>query len=348
MDHVCVGGANDGAICTASSECPSGNCVPKPCTTNGDCPTGTCGLSCSGGPRDTLACTVNGTDPLFGSVSFDCPPSPAGDAGHLPITLAYTTGSQSVTLSAASPNCRAPGFTTDKCFCDTCNNTAATPCTSNADCVAVGASVCGGKRCLGGANAGTPCILNSECPGGGCNVPGQATKPNDCNDTTCSPTMTCLGGCRAFLACTGAFKCVGGGNSGAVCTVASECPGGSCDEQCPGGTCVTGNEGQCDAGPFENFCAIETFRGCTSNGDCIKPGDSCTLGKFRDCFLDNGVPGGSVTVSGVPYPKCGDSGTGTIGALFCIPPTSAASVNAVSGLPGLGRVTLPYTATFLP
>jgi hypothetical protein len=160
--------------------------------------------------------------------------------------------------------------------------------------------------------------------------------------------MSCLGGCNAFLACTGAFHCVAGGNDGALCTVDSECPGGSCDEQCPGGTCVTGNEGQCDAGPFEQFCAIETFRGCAFDAQCTKPGDTCTLGKYRDCFLDNGVVGGSVTVTGASYPACGDSGTGTVGALFCVPPTSSTAVNAVSGLPGLGRVTLPYTATFLP
>ena len=105
---------------------------------------------------------------------------------------------------------------------------------------------------------------------------------------------------------------MGGASVGAACNVASQCPGGSCQSKV-GGT------------PEE-----------------------CIVGKFRDCFLDNGVVGGSVTVSGVPYPKCGDSGTGTIGALFCIPPTSAGSVNATSGLPGLGRVTLPYTATFFP
>jgi hypothetical protein len=326
----CHGGANNGTLCTVASECPGG----------------TCGLSCTSGPRDELACTVNGTSALFGNVSFDCPPSPGTNVATFPITLAYTTGTQSVTLTADNPPCRAAGYSGSKCFCDTCNNLAGTACSVNADCVAVGATVCGGRRCLGGANAGSPCILISECPGGGCGVPGTATQPNECSDTICSPVMTCVGGCNDFLSCTGAFKCEGGTNVDTLCTVDSECPGGTCSEQCPGGACVTGNEGTCAAGPFEKFCAIETFRGCANNADCMRPGDSCTLEKFRDCFLDNGVLGGSVTVSGVTYPSCGGSGSGTVGAFFCIPPTASGSVNNSSGLPGLGRVTLPYTATF--
>src|SRR5207244_3348914 len=63
------------------------------------------------------------------------------------------------------------------------------PCSSDADCAAVGATTCGGKRCLGGANNGTACSANSECPGGACNVPGATTQPNLCSAgaTDCVP-----------------------------------------------------------------------------------------------------------------------------------------------------------------
>jgi len=314
-------------------------------TTDQPCPQCIAG-SCSGGLHTSDPCVINGHSDLFGDVSFDCPPDPGANVGNLPITLAYATGTQTRTLSASNPSCRAPGFSGSKCFCDTCNNLAATPCTSNADCVSAGATICGGRRCAGGTNNGAPCNVSSECPGGGCSVPGAQTKPNDCDDSTCSPTSTCVGGCNNFLNCTGAFKCVGGANDAALCTVDSECPGGSCNEQCPGGQCLSGNEGTCAAGPFEQFCAIQTFRGCGANSDCPLSGDTCTLGKFRDCFLDNGVVGGGVDVTGVPYPSCGGLGSGSVGALFCVPPTSSGSVNSVSGLPGLGRVVLPYTATF--
>jgi hypothetical protein len=132
-----------------------------------------------------------------------------------------------------------------------------------------------------------------------------------------------------------------------LCTVNSECPsGGRCAEQCPGGTCVAGNEGKCAAGPVDTFCKIQTFNTCGGDLDCPFPGDSCALSKTRDCFLDNGNIGGSVTVTGLQYPLCGNSGTGSVGALFCVAPTSSGSVNNVTGLPGLGRVILPYTATF--
>jgi len=101
------------------------------------------------------------------------------------------------------------------------------------------------------------------------------------------------------------------------------------------------NEGVCAGGPFEQFCAMETFRGCASNADCPKPGDTCTGGRFRECFTDNGALGASVSVAGAA-----SSTAPTFGALFCNPPASAGQVNAVAGLPGLGRWTVPGTATF--
>jgi hypothetical protein len=317
-------------------------------TLNKPCPTCESGV-CHGGLHDGATCVVNGTSPPFGAVSFDCPPNPGANVGKVSTTRNYSTGTQTVSLSATNPNCRDPVFSGDKCFCDTCNNLAGTLCSSNADCVLVGATVCGGKRCLGGVNPGAPCANNSECPGtgGGCGVAGEATRPNACNDGTCSSTMTCVGGCNNFLDCTGAFKCVGGGNDAALCTVDSECPGGACNDQCPGGACVAGNEGTCAAGPVEQFCTPqETFRGCATNADCPHTGDTCTLRKFRDCFLDNGGISGSVAVSGTSYPTCGNVGSGTVGALFCVPPVAANLVNNDFGLPGLSRITQPYTATF--
>jgi hypothetical protein len=38
--------------------------------------------------------------------------------------------------------------------------------------------VCGGKRCIGGLNAGAACTTGSECPSGGCGRPGVQTQPN--------------------------------------------------------------------------------------------------------------------------------------------------------------------------
>jgi hypothetical protein len=247
--------------------------------------------------------------PLFGNVSFDCPPDPGGNIGNLSIPLDLRTGTQTRTLSAASPNCTAPGFTGVECFCDTCNSAAAEACDDNGDCAdppgPIG-PICGGRRCLGGANAGAPCTVNSECPGGACGRPGKATAPNECDDSICTPN-------------------------------------GSDTNSC--------DEGLCAAGPFELFCAQATFRGCSINADCVDPdfpGDTCTNGLFRECFTDDtGAVGGDVQVCGAAGPLGCTTSSPVLGTLFCIPPTSSASVNAVSGLPGLGRVTIPSVATFI-
>ena len=295
-------------------------------TVSAPCPQCVAGV-CNAGPRSGLPCTTNGTSPLFGPVSFDCPPSTGVFIGTvIPSGLTLSTNNQTMTLSAASPNCRAVGFTGDKCFCDTCNNAAATFCTSNADCVAVGATICGGKRCnggtnngaacsltcAGGTNVGAPCVTSSQCPGsscssssqcpggGLCSVPGTAPAPNQCDDTVCTPNP--------------------------LDTASSD-------------------EGTCAAGPFEQFCAIDTYRGCLTDGDCPALGDTCTFGKNRDCFTDNGVIGGDISVAGFADPPVDSTAAPTLGSLFCIPPTVSSAVNGVGGFPGPGRLTLPATST---
>jgi len=272
---------------------------------------GTQGGTCSGGPRNGMACDASGSSPnaSFGTTSLDCPPTAGALIATLPIDLSNTTGTKTRTLSAANPNCRSAGFTTFKCQCDTCNNAAATPCSSNADCVAVGATICGGRRCTGGTNNGAPCALNSECPGTGaaCSVPGAATLFNQCDMAS--------------------GDCVPGDNTN--------------DD-------FTGpNEHVCSSGPFAQFCApVETFRGCTSNADCNVQcgsggacGDTCSLGRFRECF-DNGNIGDTVIATGNADPPSGHQSDPTLAALFCIGPTTSGAVNAAAGLPGLGRLQL--------
>jgi hypothetical protein len=299
---------------TADNPCPK--CVGD--TTLND---GVQGGTCQGGANSGAACDAMGTSPIphFGSTSLDCPPPALGQIAVLPIDLSNTTGTKTKTLSAANPNCRAVGFTTLKCFCDTCDDVAATPCATNADC---GGGICGGKRCQGGANNGTPCSTGTECPGGACGVPGQATAPNQCDDATCNAiggdNGECQGGpfeqfcgpsaefksCTSNPECTPFNICAGGSNDGFVgCTVDSECPGGVCEIQ------------------------------------------TCSTGHFRKCFLDNGAIAGQINAQGNPDPPVGHQSDPTLAALFCIGPTSSGAVNAVAGLPGPGRLRLLGHAT---
>jgi len=136
----------------------SGTTLSHPCP---ECVGGTC----NAGPRMGMPCVVNGTSALYGAdTSYDCPPFSGLEIDEdVSVPVQLSTGTQTMTLSAASPNCRATGFTALKCFCDTCNTSpdVFTPCSSNADCAAVGATVCGGKRCITGANAGAPCAVSS-------------------------------------------------------------------------------------------------------------------------------------------------------------------------------------------
>ena len=307
---------------TADNPCP--HCLGD--TTLND---GVKGGHCVGGARDLLTCDANGTSPIkhFGSTSLDCPPEALGLIATLSIDLSNTTGTKTKTLTASSPQCRAPGFTTLKCFCDTCNNLAATACATNADCTAVGATICGGKRCQGGSNDGTACTINSQCPGGACGVPGLATAPNQCDDATCNLISgndgECAGGpFEQFCGPSAKFKsCV----SSAECTPLNICLGGTNPGTlgCPGIACTDGNT-----------CEVQTC------GTPFGPAH------FRKCFLDNGVvTTGHITAQGNASPPVAHASDPTLAALFCIGPTSSGAVNAVAGLPGPGRLQLLGHAT---
>jgi hypothetical protein len=140
-----------------------------------------------GGQDDLDTCDINGRHPnaIFGDTSLDCRPNIGGDVAKLNIDLSNTTGTRTKTLSTANPLCTAPGFTTLRCHCDTCNNANQEACATNADCPdppGPTGPICGGKRCIGGPNAGAPCTATSECGvGGSCGRPGKLTAVNECD-----------------------------------------------------------------------------------------------------------------------------------------------------------------------
>jgi hypothetical protein len=159
-------------------------CVP----TDEDPELGESGL-CSAGPNEGMPCTVQGlTRPVLAGVSHDCPPNPLSFIGEFTIPVSMTTGSISVATTVDSPRCTGTGWNSQKCHCDTCDDLAATPCSSNADCPLSG-GICGGRRCIGGPNAGAPCSTASQCPAPSvCARPGQPTQLNGCSDQVCTAT----------------------------------------------------------------------------------------------------------------------------------------------------------------
>jgi hypothetical protein len=269
---------------------------------------------CSFGARAGQECTVHSRSVTFGDLSWDCPPTPPG-VGDLPIVLETTTGLQTRTLSADSPSCSASGYTTLKCQCDTCDNAAGTICATHQDCIDVGATTCGGLRCLPpSANAGTPCTAPSDCTGGPCGSLGQPTQPNQCTPTP---------NCTAKVGDTGTI-----------------------DE----GECATGPfDGKCSIETFRgctlNANCIPFEDGGTCAG-CL-PGQVCNFGP-RECFMDDGTVGGMAQVQGSADAGCGNIAKPTFGTLFCIGPVGNTAVNSSAGLPGLGRLHLPVEAVFNP
>jgi hypothetical protein len=304
-DNLCLGGGDPFSKCSSDADCPGSTCSPA--------------TICGDGPRLGQACSAQGTS-QFGDVSLDCPPNPGSNAGTLSIELDISTATQTRTLSALQPNCRQTGFTSLKCFCDTCNNANQEACTENADCPISGGNpgICGGRRCIGGTNAGAPCALVSECPGGGqCNRPGEPTRPNVClDDTTTGPVEACVD--------------------------------------------LGDNEGECVIGPTDQVCSVDKFRTCTSDANCQPPPfgtcDNCTLtsplqtciNQQRPCFVDNGIIGQSVSVSGNADVPCGNTANPTVGTFFCVAPVGSTAVNAAGGLPALGRVRIPGTVVVSP
>ncbi len=315
------------------------------------CPQCNGGL-CQDGPRGGQTCSITGHSDFFGDVSLDCPPNPGSLAGNLIINLNISTGTQTKTVEAGNANCRQTGYTSLKCLCDTCNDLGAEGCSTNADCGISGGGpgICGGKRCIGGTEAGQPC---ATCIGG------------TNHGANCSNDSMCPGG-----SCANPRICNGGTNDGASCNNNSACPGGGvCAECAGGGSCNRPGEatqpnsclddtataaveactpqGECQVGPVEQVCSEQTYLSCTSVADCPLPGQAC-ISRNRPCYPDNGVIGNTVTVSGTPDAPCGGISKPTVGTFFCVAPVGATAVNAAGGLPGLGRVRIPGVVDINP
>jgi hypothetical protein len=270
------------------------------------------GGTCNGGARNGLLCDANATNeyPDFGQTSFDCPPAPASQISEFVVgTVNFTTGTQTRTLSTANPLCSG-SFTSERCFCDTCNNPNNEACDDNSDCPdppgPIG-PICGGRRCLSGTNFGAPCTTNSQCPTGFCGRPGEPSKPNSCLDDTITFGPECVD------------------------------------------TPPVDGQGKCAVGPVDHYCTLASGhpqRGCLDPSDCGGAPGSC-VSDFRLCYLDLGAVGGSISVTGTATPPAGNTSDPTaLAALQCLAPGSAGSVNAVGGFPGLARVHNPGHATF--
>jgi hypothetical protein len=182
---------------------------------------GTCDANST---RPGLPCDANGrVQPWLGETSLDCPLA----GGVLQVTsFPFTTGDATLTqtLGTSNPLCRQTGYTSRRCFCDLCNNAAHTVCSSNADCVAVGATICGGSTGSGSGNPATgvktqpnACTVVDDCVSGVC-----TTGPSSNVCLPSAPNLTCTFNSDCPKTCSG------GSRDTEACTNGSDCPGGSC------------------------------------------------------------------------------------------------------------------------
>jgi hypothetical protein len=125
-------------------------------------------------------------------------------------------------------------------------------------------------------------------------------------------------------------------------TQPNACIGGLCDAQEAGD--ATSGEGECSNGPVDQNCAPpEQQIGCSIGTDCPLTG-ICQAAN-RKCFAGfDGNIGDSIVGIGTHAAPVDGWSRPTFASVFCVPPTSAAAVNAVAGLPGPGRLVLTGVA----
>jgi len=102
-----------------SNEQPCPICAGDAVSTPND---GKANGTCSAGARQGQPCDINGRSavPSFGNTSLDCPPTASALLASLSIPLSGSSGTETKTLTAQSPNCNGffgPGVT-KKCFCE--------------------------------------------------------------------------------------------------------------------------------------------------------------------------------------------------------------------------------------
>ena len=69
---------------------------------------------------------------------------------------------------------------------------------------------------------------------------------------------------------------------------------------------------------------------------------------MRACYPDNGVIGAAVHASGAPDVPVADTADPLLASLFCLAPSSSATLNTLFGLPGLGRSELDFHVVARP
>ena len=184
--------------------------------------------------------------------------------------------------------------------------------------------------CSSGPAGGSPCRVDTL---GDPAFAGSAGTSNDCPPGPAGP----IGSFSVDVdATTGSsvlgstFPCLGVAWGACPCQL-QDGANGCADRVCT----PTSEGGRCLAGPFPRVCALETFRGCFDDSDCVATGDHCTTITLP-CFPD-------------PIVRTGreDPAAPELAGILCVSGTSSSAVNTVGGFPGPAAFVLPAEVEFL-
>jgi cysteine-rich repeat protein len=300
-------------------------------------------FECEGGPNDGNDCTVEAVSEIFGGVSSACPPAVTNNVSGQGLAIRFREFTTHRVIKTAQMPCLFSTVCTDD----------RTQCATNADCA----------RCIGTAE---PCANNADCAGAECIAAPDPRQPVSCgywchcgfcND---DPSQPCMddGECAEGQTC----------RPGNGITGRQDLPNGCADLLCgrtePERCCAAGDPGCTEPTPLEGECSLKRHVSCSTNpddprfGQCELENAGECLARKRSCFgvtIDrSGVPSalGSHCIDDPAVAECTSSsqcGAGecvddtaepTFTALFCIPKTTSAGINAAGGIPGPGAVSL--------
>jgi len=305
--------------------------------------------TCSGGPKNGAACTVEAVSPTFGGVSSSCPPDSTTNVSGVGLAIRFREVTTGTTERTAEIPCLFSGGCVDglgpnngQCAtnadCTRCTNDLSA-CSSNADCS--GGATCAaapdqpiscGLYCQCGFcnnNPEKPCFNVDDCDAGetceaGDNTTGQQDQPNGCSDLVCGRVNP--------------EECCNSEQDGSACPQANS----------------TGLSGKCS---LKSFVACSTDPSSDLYGACAQQNGGDCVASARPCF------GSKITRTGEPSPlgkycvddpskgvcsSNADCATGSCVAdtsepktvaLFCVPKTTSAAINAAGGIPGPGAIT---------
>ena len=330
--------------------------LDRPCPTCGtvdEAPVPGAEFTCGGGPNDGESCTVDAVSPVFGGVSYDCPPHFSIAIGGNGVTTRFASITTGTTTRTAQIPCGNPAFKANNPLtpgsapkCTDRIGPGDPVCSTNADC----------RRCTGDPTVA--CASNAECTGkGSCGeAPDQPVTCGYwchcgfCND---NPDLPCI----ESADCPDGQQCVAG--TGGIqsenhaqqkpndCSGADKHICGLLDEE----ECATAKTGRCSLQPYRNCTAGSTTCEDNSGGTCIlsprscfepritRSGDPSPLGVY--CAYENKACTTNADCTAVVADYCvPDSARPETVALTCAPATASTSINNVLGITGPAAVRL--------